>query len=50
MSDKQRTGDETEVEGHYRRVDPSDQPAEEPEDEGESEVEAHIKYRNVRMD
>jgi hypothetical protein len=49
MSDEQRKGDETEVEGHFGKVGANDEPAE-ADDESDSEVEAHIKYPNVRMD
>jgi hypothetical protein len=46
MSDEQRK-DETEVEGHGRRVGVNDEPAE----DTETEVEAHVhRVANVRMD
>jgi hypothetical protein len=50
MSDEQHRDDETEAEGHLRRVGASDEPANDDEETEESEVEAHIKYSNVRMD
>ncbi len=47
MSDEQRKDEETEVEGHGRKlenIEPTD------EDETENEVEAHVRRANVRMD
>jgi hypothetical protein len=46
MSDEQRRGDETEVEGHASTADVNDEQSE----DDETEFEAHLKFPNVRMD
>jgi hypothetical protein len=48
MSDELRKDEETEVEGHVRRLE-NDEPAAEGEDD-DDDIEAHVRHANVRMD